>query len=59
MSGADGTHSICVCTFDQNVKLLLGACKISELTRSSDHIFLHTNAINCDLRFVSDKLFFP
>jgi hypothetical protein len=37
MAGASGTHSVCVCTIHHNVKLMLEACKISELTRSSDH----------------------
>jgi hypothetical protein len=37
MAGASGTHSVCVCTVHQNVKLMLEACKISELTRSSEH----------------------
>jgi hypothetical protein len=37
MAGARGTHSVCVCTIHQNVKLMLEACKISELTRNSEH----------------------
>jgi hypothetical protein len=39
MAGASRTHSVCVCTIQQNVKLMLEACKISELTRSSKHHF--------------------
>jgi hypothetical protein len=37
MAGASGTHSVCVCTVYQNVKLMLEACKRSELTRGSEH----------------------
>jgi hypothetical protein len=37
MGDASGRHSVCVCTNHQNVKLMLEACKISELTRSSEH----------------------
>jgi hypothetical protein len=62
MAGASGTHSVCVCTIHLNVKLMLEACKISELTRSSEHhlstyqhclstmIFnpLQTNCFLCD-----------
>jgi hypothetical protein len=37
MAGASGTHSVYVCTIHQNVKFMLEACKISELTRNSEH----------------------
>jgi hypothetical protein len=37
MAGASVTHSVCVCTVHQNVKLMLEACKIFELTGSSEH----------------------
>jgi hypothetical protein len=37
MTHAGGTHSVCVCTIHQSVKLMLEACKISELARSSEH----------------------
>jgi hypothetical protein len=37
MAGASGTHSVCVFTIHQNVKLMLEFCKIFELTRSSEH----------------------
>jgi hypothetical protein len=37
MTGASGTNSVCVCAVHQNVKLMLEACKISELTRSSEY----------------------
>jgi hypothetical protein len=37
MAGASGAHSVCVCTIHLNLKLMLEACKISELTRSSEH----------------------
>jgi hypothetical protein len=37
MAGVSSTHSVCVCTVHQNVKFMLEACKISKLTRSSEH----------------------
>jgi hypothetical protein len=52
MAGATGTHSVCVCTIHQNVKLMLEACKISNLTRSSeDHLSMHQHCLstmNCN-----------
>jgi hypothetical protein len=39
MAAASGTHSVSVCTIHQNVKLMLEACKISELRRNSEHYF--------------------
>jgi hypothetical protein len=60
MAGASGTVSVCVCTICQNVKLMLEACKISELTRSSEqqHLCTYQHSLNCDLQSTSDKLFF-
>jgi hypothetical protein len=37
MAGASGTHSVCVCTIHQNVKLMMEACEIIVLTRNSEH----------------------
>jgi hypothetical protein len=51
MACAICTHSMCVCTIHQNVKLMLEACKISNLTRSSeDHLSMHQHCfstMNC------------
>jgi hypothetical protein len=46
MAGASGIHSVCVCTIHQNVKLMLEACKISVLTRSSEHHHFSVTAVN-------------
>jgi hypothetical protein len=47
MASASGTHSVCVCTIHQNVKLMLEACKISELTRSSeDHLSTYQHCLS-------------
>ena len=34
LAGASGTHSVCVCTFHQNVKLMMIGGKLSDLTAS-------------------------
>jgi hypothetical protein len=47
MVGASGTHSACVCTIHQNVKLMLEVCKISELTRTSEHHHLSKKFGEC------------
>lgn len=36
LAGASGTHSVCVCTIHQNVKLMLIGGKIAELTKNDD-----------------------
>jgi hypothetical protein len=46
MAGASGIHSVCVCATHQNVKKMLEACKISELTRSREHHFFSVTAVN-------------
>jgi hypothetical protein len=46
MAGESGTHSVCVCTIHQNVKIMLETDKISELTRSSEHRLFSVNAVN-------------
>ena len=33
LAGASGTHTVCVCTIHQNVKLMLDAINIKELTK--------------------------
>lgn len=35
LAGSAGTHSVCVCTIHQNVKLMLESCKIERLTRAA------------------------
>jgi hypothetical protein len=47
MASASGTHSVCVCTIHQNVKLKLEACKISKLTRSSEHHLFLCDCSEC------------
>ena len=36
LAGASGTHSVCVCTIHQNVKLMMLGAKLPDLTASSD-----------------------
>ena len=36
LAGASGTHSVCVCTIHQNVKLMMLGVKLSDLTAHSD-----------------------
>ena len=36
LAGASGTHSVCVCTIHQNVKLMMLGGKIEELTKDDD-----------------------
>ena len=36
LAGASGTHSVCVCTIHQNVKLMLHGVKLQELTTGED-----------------------
>lgn len=36
LPGGSGTHSVCVCTIHQNVKLLLDAINITKLTENTD-----------------------
>lgn len=36
LRGASGTHSVCVCIIHQNVKLLLDAINIKQLTQSTE-----------------------
>jgi hypothetical protein len=47
MAGASGTQCVCECTIHQNVKLMLEACKISELTRSSEHHLFFRDCSEC------------
>jgi hypothetical protein len=60
MTGASGTHSACVCTIHQNVELMLEACKISKLTRSSEPspFYVPALSLNYELQSTSDKLLF-
>jgi hypothetical protein len=46
MAVASGTRSVCVCTIHQNVKLMLKVCKISKLTRSSEHHHFSMTVVN-------------
>lgn len=41
LAGASGTHSVCVCTIHQNVKLMFSGARLSELT-ASEGIYLPT-----------------
>ena len=41
LAGASGTHSVCVCTIHQNVKLMLYSVKLQELT-STEEVSLST-----------------
>ena len=41
LAGASGTHAVCVCTYHQNVKLMMHGARLSELT-SSDGISFKT-----------------
>lgn len=36
LAGASGTHSVCVCTYHQNFKLMVDAAHLLELTANSD-----------------------
>ena len=36
LAGASGTHSVCVCTIHQNVKLMMLGVKLPDLTAQSD-----------------------
>ena len=36
LAGASGTHSVCVCTIHQNVKLMILSVKLSDLTAHND-----------------------
>jgi hypothetical protein len=36
LAGSSGTHSVCVCTTHQNMKLMFTASKIDQLTAGSD-----------------------
>jgi hypothetical protein len=47
MAGASGTRNMCVCTIHQNVKLMLEACKISELTSSGEHLHFFRDCSEC------------
>ena len=40
LAGASGTHSVCVCTIHQNVKLMLRGARLHELTSSDDNPLL-------------------
>ena len=42
LAGASGTHSVCVCTIHQNVKLMLLGAQLHELTSANDIIPLST-----------------
>jgi hypothetical protein len=47
-AGASGTHNVCVYEqFTKNVKLMLEACKISGLTRSSEHHLFFRDCSEC------------
>ena len=35
LAGASGTHSVCVCTIHQNVKLMIRGVKLSDLSAST------------------------
>ena len=37
LAGASGTHSVCVCTIHQNVKLMIHGAKLASLTAESGH----------------------
>ena len=41
LAGANGTHSVCVCTTHQNIKLMMYTIKLGELT-TSDGISLQS-----------------
>lgn len=41
LAGSSGTHSVCVCTSHQNVKLMLENAKISSLTNGELHTYKH------------------
>ena len=43
LAGASGTHSVCVCTIHQNVKLMLLGARLHELTSANDIIPLSTH----------------
>ena len=38
LAGASGTHSVCVCTIHQNVKLMMLGVKLPDLTVSDDDL---------------------
>ena len=42
LAGASGTHSVCVCTFHQNVKLMMLGVKLTDLVVSDDTCTLKT-----------------
>jgi hypothetical protein len=46
MAGASGAQCMSVCTVHQNVKLMLEACKISELTKAVRNNFQCTNTVS-------------
>jgi hypothetical protein len=37
LAGASGTHSVCVCTIHQNVKLMMLGAKLPDLTARREH----------------------
>ena len=39
LAGASGTHSVCVCTYHQNVKLMLHGARLSEMVGSDSSLF--------------------
>ena len=41
LAGASGTHSVCVCTIHQNVKLMMLGVKLPDLTVSDDVFYHH------------------
>ena len=49
LAGASGTHSVCVCTIHQNVKLMMLGGKLPDLTEHSD---IPTTYHNCLARII-------
>ena len=49
LAGAADTHSLCVCTLHQNVKLMMGGGKLESLTDGKLKHYRHCfSAIQCD-----------
>ena len=49
LAGAAGTHSVCVCTLHQNVKLMMAGGKLESLTDDELKHYRHCfSAIQCD-----------
>ena len=50
LAGSAGTHSVCVCTIHQNVKLMMVGAKLGKLTENDDIPLVHYNHCLAQLR---------